>query len=252
MKNHTILPPTSVHMYNFPSPLMALHHARLSDSSRPPSQQSATRSLNRRSNTSSTTRSRPNLGRLLAIITRALVNPADTRILDARVLDGGFIAIVGIHAGHHLGALDPDVGKSRRTRVLRLAVAARPVQLADVGGVEVLDGHGPASVVLEHLVVGVARAAAVDVGGSRRLLEGGGVFADVGPPTVFGVVCLSAPVCSLADVCIESGHGMGGRKERKIKTELTHYSKCTSPYNARPPRYSGQSPRCSASLRLPG
>lgn len=43
---------------------------------------------------------------------------------------------------------------------------------------------GAAAVELEDLVAGVEGTAAVDVRGSAGLLEGCGVFADVGPPDV--------------------------------------------------------------------
>lgn len=69
-------------------------------------------------------------------------------------------------------------------RVLRPAIPARAIQLADVGGIEVLDGDQTPAVVLEDFVAGTAGTAAVDVGGSGGLAEGGGVLADVGPPDV--------------------------------------------------------------------
>jgi hypothetical protein len=47
--------------------------------------------------------------------------------------------------------------------VLRLAVATRAVQLADVAGHEVLDGDRAAAVVLEDFVRGTSRTTAVNV-----------------------------------------------------------------------------------------
>jgi hypothetical protein len=71
-------------------------------------------------------------------------------------------------------------------RVLAVAVAARPVHLADRVGPKVLDGDRSRAVVLQDFILGVAGAAAVYVGYARGrgAFEGGGVFADVGPPAI--------------------------------------------------------------------
>lgn len=111
--------------------------------------------------------------------------------------------------------------------MLRRAVAARPVQLADVGGVEVLDGHGTPAVVLEHLVFGAARAAAVDVRGPRGLLECGGVFADVGPPAVFPRPSLLANARSL--IKAQKGMTKKGNEQEKKKEENIHIIQSTLP-----------------------
>lgn len=112
----------------------------------------------------------------------ALVQPAGGRVGQARVPDGGGVAVVGVDAGHDGAAVDLDVGEGGVAGVLGAAVAARPVQLADVLCVKVLDRDRAGAVVLEHLVAGAAGTAAVDVRRPARLLEGRRVLADVGPP----------------------------------------------------------------------
>lgn len=140
-------------------------------------------SLDSRRRASSPTRSGPNLTRLSTIAV-PLVEPAERTPDNARVGNSSRVAIVDVDAGHDLAAADLHVGEGALARVLRAAVAARPVQLADVARQEVLDRHRAAAVVLQHLVLGAARAAAVDVRGARGLLEGRCVLADVGPPAV--------------------------------------------------------------------
>ena len=92
------------------------------------------------------------------------------------------------------------------------AVAARPVQLADVGGVKVLDRHGAPAIVLEHLVVGTAGAAAGDVRGAGGLLEGGGVFADVGPPAFSVTNTCQLPFVLVWLVCRGTGEDRRGEE----------------------------------------
>lgn len=140
-------------------------------------------SLNSRRRAGSPTRPRPNLTRLSTIAV-PLIEPAERTPNNARVGNSSRVAVVDVDAGHDLAAADLHVGEGALARVLRAAVAARPVQLADVARQEVLDRHRAAAVVLQHLVLGAARPAAVDVGGARGLLEGRCVFADVGPPAV--------------------------------------------------------------------
>lgn len=65
-----------------------------------------------------------------------------------------------------------------------LAVAAVADQLAIVLDVEVVDVQSATAVELEDLVLGAERTTTVDGGGTRLLLEGGGVLADIGPPDV--------------------------------------------------------------------
>jgi hypothetical protein len=113
----------------------------------------------------------------------------DTKLLDAGgagVGNSSNITIVGVDASEDLAAgsldvLDGDVALG----AVALAVAARAVELAEVLGAEAVDGDGRGGVVLDDLVVGVARAAALDHDGAGAL-EGEGVFADVGPPDVWG------------------------------------------------------------------
>ncbi len=142
----------------------------------------APRSLHRRHSTNRPRRPAPNLRRLLpAAIPR--IQPATRPLEHTRVLNRRGIPIIGIHPRNNRRLVgNPDVGEGRVALVLRLAVAAGAVELADVAGEEVLDGDGAAAVVLQDLVRRAARAAAVYVGGARLLEEGRGVFADVGPP----------------------------------------------------------------------
>lgn len=128
------------------------------------------------------------LGGLGAVVV-ALVEPAEGAAHDARVGDGGRVAVVDVDARHDLAAADLDVAEGALARVLRVAVAARPVQLADAAGEEVLDCHRAAAVVLQHLVIGTTCAATVDVRRPRGLLEGRCVLAYVGPPAVNGTCC---------------------------------------------------------------
>lgn len=142
----------------------------------------ATRSLNSRHSAHSAGRAAADLGRLLAAAV-ARVQPAGAALEDARVLDGRGVAVVGVDArddGRLVG--DADVGEGRVALVLRLAVAAGAVELANVAGQKVLDGDRSAAVVLEHLVRGATCAAAVDIRGARLLQEGDSVLADIGPP----------------------------------------------------------------------
>lgn len=60
--------------------------------------------------------------------------------------------------------------------VLRVAVPARPVQLAEVVGCEARDGERAAAVVLEDLVGRALGAAARDGGCARGLFNGEGVL----------------------------------------------------------------------------
>lgn len=125
----------------------------------------------------------------LGAVVVALVEPAKGAADDARVGDGGGVAVVDVDARHDLAAADLDVAEGALARVLRVAVAARPVQLADAAGEEVLDRHRAAAVVLQHLVIGTTCAATVDVRRPRGLLEGRCVLAYVGPPAVNGTCC---------------------------------------------------------------
>jgi hypothetical protein len=113
----------------------------------------------------------------------------DTKLLDAgcaSVGDGRDITVVGVDASEDLAAgsldvLDGDVALG----AVALAVAAGAVELAEVLGAEAVDGDGRGGIVLDDLVVGVARATTLDHDGAGAL-EGEGVFADVGPPDVWG------------------------------------------------------------------
>lgn len=95
------------------------------------------------------------------------------------------ISVVGVDAAEDTAVdshrvLDDEVTGT----TVALAVTAAARELAVVVGIEVLDVDGAAAVELEDLVAGVESATAVDVGSSAGLLEGCGVFADVGPPDV--------------------------------------------------------------------
>src|SRR5689334_5873404 len=97
------------------------------------------------------------------------------------------VAVVGVDADECLaGRGGGDVVDDDVALVLRLAVAAGAVQLAEVVHLEIADVHGAGAVVLEDLVRRLARAAAVDGHRlrGRGALEGRGVFADVLPPDV--------------------------------------------------------------------
>lgn len=124
------------------------------------------------------------LARLGATVVTQILPAHGASARHTAVVDVRGIAVIPIDAGDDRGAVDKDIAERAVPRVLRAAVAARPVYLADRRRPEVLDRDGPGPIVLEHLVLGVARPAAVDVGYPRRggALEGRGVFADVGPP----------------------------------------------------------------------
>src|SRR4051812_12444819 len=72
------------------------------------------------------------------------------------------------------------------TPELTRTVAARTIELAEVLGLELFDGHRAGAVVLKDLVVRVTRAAAADLHGlrGRAALQRGRVLADVLPPDV--------------------------------------------------------------------
>lgn len=122
---------------------------------------------------------------LLAVVVGAL--ELNTKLLNASgasVGNGSDVAVVGVDsredfAAGGLDVLDGDVAPG----AVAFAVAARAVQLAEVLRAEAVDRHGRGRVVLDDLVVGVARSAAFDEDFSRAL-EAEGVFADVGPPDV--------------------------------------------------------------------
>ena len=65
-----------------------------------------------------------------------------------------------------------------------LAISTRSVQFANVLGVEVLNCHSPAAIVLQYLVAGLASTSSVDVRCARGLLESGSILADINPPYV--------------------------------------------------------------------
>lgn len=64
------------------------------------------------------------------------------------------------------------------------AVAAAADHLAVILGVKVVDVQRAAAVELENLVRGTEGTTTVDGGGTGRMLEGGGVLADVRPPDI--------------------------------------------------------------------
>ena len=97
-------------------------------------------SFNPTRSTSLPIRTRQRLRRLTARHT--LIQITELRIDQTRVLDSRRVALISIDTRHKLTAHDFDVGEARLARVLLLAVPARAVQLADVFGVEVLNGHG--------------------------------------------------------------------------------------------------------------
>lgn len=124
------------------------------------------------------TRPRPNLGWLLPI-TIPSIQPTHGAPQNTRVTVPRRIPQVGIDPGHDRRLLDPHVDEARAARV---AVAARPIRLADVAREEVLDRKRPAVVVLEYLVRRIPRAAAVGIRRPCRLLEGSRILAHVRPP----------------------------------------------------------------------
>jgi hypothetical protein len=145
---------------------------------------SAPRSLHRLHDARRSRRARSNLSRLLSAIV-PLKDIARPPLEQARVLDRRRVTKVGIHARNHREGVDgPDVLEDGLARDLSLAVATGAVDLAVLGGQEVLDRNGAAAVVLEDLVGCVAGAAAIDVRRAQGLEEGCGVFADVGPPSI--------------------------------------------------------------------
>ena len=116
-------------------------------------------------------------------------------------VDGGGVAEVGVDADEQLSAGGLDVLHHHVALGALLAVAARAVQLAEVGDLEAVDGDGAGAVVLDHLVCGAGGTAAGD-GCVAVLLEGQGIcvvvsmcevlrggiskltLADAGPPDV--------------------------------------------------------------------
>ena len=96
----------------------------------------------------------------------------------AGVGDGGGVAVVGVDASEELAAGGLDVlDGDGALGAVALAVAARPVELAEVLDGEAVDGHGGGTVVLDDLVLGAAGSTALDNGGSGAL-EGESVLAD--------------------------------------------------------------------------
>jgi hypothetical protein len=77
------------------------------------------------------------------------------------------------------------------------AVPAASRYFSVVVGIEVLHLDRAASVELDDLVIGVERAAAVDVRRAAGLLERDGVLTDVGPPDI-----VDRAICSLGSVIL--------------------------------------------------
>ena len=122
---------------------------------------------------------------LLAVVVALELLADELGAGGAGVGDGGDVAVVGVDAGEELAAGGLDVlDGDGALGAVALAVAARAVQLAEVLHAEAVDGHGRGAVVLDHLVLGAARSAALDHGGSGAL-EGEGVLADGSPPDVW-------------------------------------------------------------------
>lgn len=105
-----------------------------------------------------------------------------------------------------------DVVEDDVALVHAVAVAAAPVELAEVVDGEAGDGHGAGAVVLEHLVLGAEGTAAGDGGGLAGvlLLDGEGVLADGGPPDVLQLASAALAVDTLALVGANDHVGEGG------------------------------------------
>ena len=116
------------------------------------------------------------------------------------VLQRSNVAKILIH-GHHRHFRVHGQHVFDRHRALDVAArAARAVQLAKVFGVEPVDDDRAAAIVLDHLVVRVARAAANDVGRARGAgvaLDGERVLAHVVPPHVLDGAVLPLAVHAL-------------------------------------------------------
>jgi hypothetical protein len=99
-------------------------------------------------------------------------------LLDASstssAVNGRSVAEVGVDADEQLSAGGLDVLHHHVALGALLAVAARAVQLAEVGDLEAVDGDGAGAVVLDHLVRGAGGASAGD-GRISVLLEGQGI-----------------------------------------------------------------------------
>jgi hypothetical protein len=93
-------------------------------------------------------------------------------------------SIVGVNTRNNTTVGDMNVGECASTLVLGSAVSAGSVHFSKGVGEEVLDGDGSTSVVLQDLVRGGLGSSTVDVGGTRGLLEGCGILANVSPPDV--------------------------------------------------------------------
>lgn len=95
------------------------------------------------------TRTRRDLRRLITIVI-ALVGSADPfNVGDTtRVVDGGSVAIVTVHASKFLARDGDDVGHLHIALGHLVAVSAGAVELAEVVDGEAVDGEGAAGVVL--------------------------------------------------------------------------------------------------------
>ena len=91
---------------------------------------------------------------------------------------------VTIDTSDQLALVDLDAIERALTRILGPTVTAAAVQLANVLGVEVLDGNGTTTVMLENFVFRSLRASSVDIRGTRLLLECSGVLTHIHPPDV--------------------------------------------------------------------
>jgi hypothetical protein len=118
-------------------------------------------------------------------------------------------SIVSVNTSHDTTICNMDVGESRSTLVLRIAVSAGSVNLAKGVGEEVLDGNSSTTVVLQDLVRSTLGTTTVDVGCSGGLLEGSSVLTDIKPPDVVQGTCTET-VNTLAVVGADDDVGENG------------------------------------------
>jgi len=85
-----------------------------------------------------------------------------------------------------------------------IAVAAGPVQLSEIGGVEAGDGKGSAAIVLHDLVRGALCSTADDIGNAGFLLDGECILADGLPPYVLD--CARAHTVDALDLVRADDH----------------------------------------------
>jgi hypothetical protein len=115
-----------------------------------------------------------------------------------------------------------------RPKGLRGAISAGPVELAECLHAVRVDLHGSASIVLHDLVACCLSSSTNDVGLSRSLLDGNGIFADILEPNVVEVA-RSEAVHPLGLVSTDYDVSKRSTRSNRVVEEKQVYAYCRVP-----------------------